>query len=365
MPKTTIQCNFRDSIGNALSGYVLVGVDSWLLKDDLDQSISTLTTRVELTAGQCTLLLEPSEVDYVTYWFEVWHYKEVTTSDPETGEPVVSTTEVTLLPRFYARVPSSVTPIHFNQLVKQTGINRDNIDTALSAITRRLYNEDTFWARLQENLFVARGSYSPTAWYSRGDVVTWDGGSYLYYNTDRTQGTLPSTTTYWQLLSERGETGAGTTGNNSPLDAGWLGALDAPSRNAVYLALQGYALTSTVSGLAPISSPVFTGDPRVSTAPALNDDSTKIPNTAWVRDILTDVVKAMTPVGMVTQFAGGSTPLGWVPCDGSTLSQATYSALYAIIGTTYNTGGEAPTDFRVPSLPMPYPPLFYMIYTGV
>jgi microcystin-dependent protein len=350
MPKTTIACDFRNSIGAPLSGYILVGVDSWLMKDTEAQSITNLTGRVEFVNGACNLLLETSDADYVTYSFEVYYYDAVTTSDPDTGEPVITTSDFPLIPKFYARVPASLTPISFNQLAKQSGINRDNLDTAISALVRRLYNEDTFWARLQQNLFVSRGAYDPLAWYSRGDVVNWGGGSYLYYYPDRSQGTLPNITTHWQQIASKGDIGAGTTGNNSPLDAGWDGQLDAPSRNAVYDALQQYALASTVAGLAPLTSPNFLGTPTRATSPTQSDSSSQIPTTAWVQNLITTVSKALIPVGTIVTTALLSAPTGWVFCDGRVLSQTTYATLFAALGTTYNTGGEAAGTFRIPDL---------------
>lgn len=42
-----------------------------------------------------------------------------------------------------------------------------------------------------------------------------------------------------------------------------------------------------------------------------------------------------SPVGTVVDFAGASAPSGWLMCDGATVSQTTYAALYAVIGHTY------------------------------
>jgi microcystin-dependent protein len=51
---------------------------------------------------------------------------------------------------------------------------------------------------------------------------------------------------------------------------------------------------------------------------------------------------------MMTPFAGSSSPTGWLLCDGSLKSQTTYSALFALIGTTY--GPTVGSDFRLPDL---------------
>lgn len=40
----------------------------------------------------------------------------------------------------------------------------------------------------------------------------------------------------------------------------------------------------------------------------------------------------------------------WLLCDGSAVSQTTYAALYAAVGTAYNTGGEPAGTFRVPNV---------------
>ncbi len=40
----------------------------------------------------------------------------------------------------------------------------------------------------------------------------------------------------------------------------------------------------------------------------------------------------------------------WIPCNGLILARATYPDLFTAIGTTYNTGGESGSEFRVPDL---------------
>lgn len=55
------------------------------------------------------------------------------------------------------------------------------------------------------------------------------------------------------------------------------------------------------------------------------------------------------PVGSITMFAGADAPSGHLLCDGSAVSRATYSALFAVIGTTYGAGNGS-TTFNVPNL---------------
>jgi len=55
--------------------------------------------------------------------------------------------------------------------------------------------------------------------------------------------------------------------------------------------------------------------------------------------------------GIVKMFAGATAPVGHVLCNGSVVSRTgIYSALFAIVGTTYNVGGETSTEFRLPNL---------------
>lgn len=69
-------------------------------------------------------------------------------------------------------------------------------------------------------------------------------------------------------------------------------------------------------------------------------------------DIGTDNIQTglLPPTGSLMPYAGSSAPTGWLLCDGSAVSQTTYSALYAVISTTYNTSGEGAGNFRLPNL---------------
>lgn len=53
-------------------------------------------------------------------------------------------------------------------------------------------------------------------------------------------------------------------------------------------------------------------------------------------------------IGEVKLFAGNYAPLGWEFCHGQLLNIADYTALFAILGTTY--GGNGATNFAVPDL---------------
>lgn len=55
------------------------------------------------------------------------------------------------------------------------------------------------------------------------------------------------------------------------------------------------------------------------------------------------------PTGVITQFAGATAPGGWLLCDGAAVSRTSYSALFAVIGTTYGSG-DGSTTFNLPNL---------------
>lgn len=56
------------------------------------------------------------------------------------------------------------------------------------------------------------------------------------------------------------------------------------------------------------------------------------------------------PVGSMIMFAGSAAPFGWLLCQGQEISQVTYSELYSIVGSSFNTGGEAVGNFRLPDM---------------
>lgn len=69
---------------------------------------------------------------------------------------------------------------------------------------------------------------------------------------------------------------------------------------------------------------------------------------------LTTLSEVGLPVGTVTPYAGTDTPSGWLVCDGTAYSRATYRTLFDVIGTTYGAGDSA-TTFNVPDLRQRFP----------
>lgn len=55
------------------------------------------------------------------------------------------------------------------------------------------------------------------------------------------------------------------------------------------------------------------------------------------------------PIGTIIDYGSTTVPAGYLACDGSAVSRTTYSALYAIIGTTFGSG-DGSTTFNLPDL---------------
>lgn len=56
---------------------------------------------------------------------------------------------------------------------------------------------------------------------------------------------------------------------------------------------------------------------------------------------------AVLPAGVILPYAGASVPTGYLFCDGSAVSRATYSDLFTAIATTHGTG-DGSTTFNIP-----------------
>ena len=74
---------------------------------------------------------------------------------------------------------------------------------------------------------VPKGAYNGATDYAVGDSVDYNGSSYVMH-TDAAAGTLPTNTSYWQVLASKGDTGADSTVPGAPGAPGADGS-DAPS----------------------------------------------------------------------------------------------------------------------------------------
>jgi hypothetical protein len=73
-----------------------------------------------------------------------------------------------------------------------------------------------------DGTFTPKGAYDNAVTYVVGDMVDYQGSSYILYNVSGySAGTLPTNTTYWGVVAEKGATGAtGATGAAGPTGAG-------------------------------------------------------------------------------------------------------------------------------------------------
>ena len=56
-----------------------------------------------------------------------------------------------------------------------------------------------------------------------------------------------------------------------------------------------------------------------------------------------------TATGTIVEWSASSLPTGFLECAGAAVSRSTYSALFAIVGTTYGAGDGSST-FNLPNL---------------
>ena len=79
-----------------------------------------------------------------------------------------------------------------------------------------------------------------------------------------------------------------------------------------------------------------------------NIEDVNISPTAAIQASKIAGLATMSP-GSIMFTAASATPSGWLPCDGSAVSRATYAALFSAISTTYGAG-DGSTTFNLPDL---------------
>lgn len=65
---------------------------------------------------------------------------------------------------------------------------------------------------------------------------------------------------------------------------------------------------------------------------------------------LLELAELLVPPGTIRAYAAQTAPAGYLLCEGGVVAQATYPKLFAVIGTTFNTGGEGGGNFRLPNI---------------
>lgn len=362
---TLVNCEFYDGNNVAVTGKVKVYLlDS--LVGATKTNVAAIATKV-LVAGGCQLDLTPTDLSKQVYVVELYQTTNVTSTDPDTGLPVTVAVD-TLIDSWKVVVPYSATAIEFESLIPSTGIDRERTSTTIASVVRRMYADPQFWNLLQQELYPYKGNYASSTYYSRGDVVGYDGGTWLCVSDVPVTGVTPTNGAIWVVWAMRGSNGTGTNGNDTAYDStGWDSQTDAPSRNSVRDALEGYK-TSVIGTYAPLVNAALV-TPTRAIAPPVGDSTTAIPNTSWVQTELSFVKVANVPVGGLVMYLAGARPLGYIKVGtGATLdvSQTTYSLLYAKYGATF--GSSTAGNFRLPDntqLPtLPSVLLSWYVFTG-
>jgi microcystin-dependent protein len=108
------------------------------------------------------------------------------------------------------------------------------------------------------------------------------------------------------------------------------------------------ALTNPTSGQA-LNSPSHSGQ-HTNANDAIEALQAKVGvNSSAVTTSLDYKMRVNNPVGEIALWATSTAPTGWLIADGATVSRSTYSALFAVLGTTYGAG-DGSTTFVLPNL---------------
>ena len=100
----------------------------------------------------------------------------------------------------------------------------------------------------------------------------------------------------------------------------------------------------------PISGGTMTGPLLLATNPTVPEQSA---TKAYV-DSVAGGGGGVIPTGIIQMFGGTTPPTGFLLCDGSLISRATYATLFGVIGTAYGAG-DGSTTFKLPDLRQRFP----------
>jgi hypothetical protein len=83
-------------------------------------------------------------------------------------------------------------------------------------------------------------------------------------------------------------------------------------------------------------------------------DNIQMNGTVLVNGEVAATVPMLAPVGSGALWFAAAAPTGWLLCDGSAVSRATYAALFAVVGEVYGAG-DGSTTFNLPDLRQRFP----------
>lgn len=83
---------------------------------------------------------------------------------------------------------------------------------------------------------------------------------------------------------------------------------------------------------------------------SIPDDTVDVPRDVEALAFAVDGNANAIIIGEVRTFGLAAAPPRWLVCNGAAYEQADYPELFAAVGGLFSTGGESPTQFRVPDL---------------
>lgn len=192
-------------------------------------------------------------------------------------------------------------------------------------------------------MFVYKGTYDNSHLYAERDIVFYQGASYTCKQPST--GNIPTNQTYWGIIAEKGDTGiSGLT---------WKGGYNATTAYVVNDVI-GYDNAGTNTVYVCISAATGTLPTDVSKWNELpikgaRGDGGPKGDKGDKGDPGAQGPSGNGDVGDIKIIAGATAPAGWLLCDGSLVSRATYSGLFGNIGIMYGAGNGT-TTFALPNM---------------
>ena len=268
---TTIIVQIGDSAGDPIGGTLTVTLDAPLKVGTATRLPAPVSYEIPATYEGIAVTLDETETDSITYTFSF----ESTGGDYSI--------------EFHAIVPNTPVTIEFFELIP-VGVSTDILPSGIRHLASIIFSNPDYINALKFGL--ARGLWSPDEAYYPGDIVRYDGSSYIYIRSTPSMDANAPTDSLdkWSLLVERGEPGTGNAGNDEPFNrTGWQSQSDSPTRNVLAESMVSRQDPDTTAydedsdtiftGLdtslvpkghlrnhyAPLKSPIFVGDPTAPT----------------------------------------------------------------------------------------------------
>lgn len=220
---TAITGIVKDSGGAVFEAELTITLDAPLLDGD-----SLLTKKPKVVdipdTGVIDFELPESETSQITYKFDL---------RDSAGDYVV--------PPFHAIVPN-VETVNFWELYPVSAVT-DLLPAGLRRLAQIIATNPTYADALKG--FRAEGDYDPDQFYSKGSLVTFSGGSFLYVAESIEKGRTPTlyngsvsgNPVYWQTLAVKGDSSGLAPESDSFDRVLWTGNTQAPTKNSLAGAL--------------------------------------------------------------------------------------------------------------------------------